>query len=287
MPKFIFLLLFPVLLGAQGPLDGYLKGKGVLDFAPSFSFNQSSAFFGAQGQVFDEPYTGQSLSLFAEYGLSKSVDLVATAAAVFTRTQSGLQDGGLFLKFRPLYVPVGSMGKMAGLLGTGITFPMADYEPTATGAIGQKAVTLPFKFIAQWETPLGLFLNFTGAYHLRLDELSKSDVAFILMQRPDFQPVSPHNFSTYLFKIGFPARHFYLDAWWERQLTKGGNDYVNGLPDLAQSFGVSYQQIGGTIYYSDNGRSGFFVSGAYIYSGRNVSKIRRLTFGTVLKWPRK
>jgi hypothetical protein len=106
------ILLLDTCLSAQGPLDGYLKGKGVLDFAPSFSTMSARAFNGAQGQVYQEPFKGQMLGLFAEYGLSNNFDVVATAALVFTPTQTGLQDGGVFVKYRPLYAPLGKAGKL-------------------------------------------------------------------------------------------------------------------------------------------------------------------------------
>jgi len=281
-PIYLF-LFFPFIAYAQGPLDGYLKGKGVLDLAPAFSFNTAQKFEGAGGNVYDEIYKGQMFSLFAEYGLTEKFDLVATAAAVFTPLQSGLQDGGLFVKYRPLYAPVGKAGKLGVLFGMGATFPLSDYETTATGALGQKAITVPAKLILQWETPLGLFFNFTGGYHFRLDELKDTDIAIIRQQRPDYELIDPQNFTTFLLKVGFPARHFYLDGWAEWQRTSGGADYVQNVPDLPQAYGVSYTQMGGTAYYSDNGRTGFYCSGAYILSGRNTSRIQRITFGIVLK----
>lgn len=283
MRYFLLLCLLSGQLYAQGPLDGYMKGKGVLDLAPSFSFNRAESFEGAAGQSYAEPYKGQMLSLFAEYGLSSRLDLVATAAAVFTPLQSGLQDGGLFVKYRPLYAPMGKAGKLGLVLGAGAAFPIGAYEPTATGALGQRAVTLPGRLILQWETPIGLFLNLTGGHHFRVDKLREADVRRIRQDRPDYEPVAPQDFSTLLVKIGFPAKHYYLDGWVEWQHTSGGADYVPNVPDLAQAYGVSYTQVGGTAYYSDNGRTGFFLSGGYILNGRNTSRILRLTFGMVFK----
>ncbi|MBL7829375.1 MAG: hypothetical protein JNJ57_22250 [Saprospiraceae bacterium] len=269
---------------AQGPLDGYLKGKGVLDFAPSFSFNNARKFQGAPENVYDEIYKGQMLSLFAEYGLSERLDLVATASMVFTATQSGLQDGGAFIKFRPFYRSMGAAGKLGAIAGLGMTFPLSDYSPTTTGALGRKAVTLPLQLILQWETPLGLFFNCTAGYHNRLDKLNPADIAQVRLQRPDFDPTPPKPFTTFLLKTGFPARHYYLDAWVEWQNTREGSDYMPGVPDLSQAFRVSYTQVGGTLYYSDTGKNGFYLSGGYILKGRNVSHIARLTFGFVFKW---
>jgi hypothetical protein len=128
-----------------------------------------------------------------------------------------------------------------------------------------------------------LFLNLTGGHHFRVDELRATDIRSIQQDRPDYVPVAPQDFSTLLVKIGFPAKHYYLDGWVEWQHTRGGADYVPNVPDLAQAYGVSYTQVGGTAYYSDNGRTGFFLSGGYILNGRNTSRILRLTFGMVFK----
>jgi hypothetical protein len=270
-------------LQAQGPLDGYLKGKRVLDIAPSISFNKASTFAGANQQTFSEPYKGQMLSLFAEYGLTEKFDVLATGAVVFTTGQSGLQDGGIYVKYRPFYEKIGRLGQLGVLFGTGAGFPLADYEPTATAALGQKAVSVPARLIVQWETPLGLFFNLTGGYNWRLDDLQEEDIAKIRQVRPTYQPTEPRDFSTLLFKVGFPARHYYLDAWVEYQYTKGGADFVVNVPDLPQAYGVTYTQIGGTAYYSANGRNGVYISSGYILDGRNTSLIQRITLGAVFK----
>lgn len=286
MRLIICLLLAGVIprLNAQGPLDGFLKGKGILDLAPSFSVNSANRFEGAGGQVYDVGYKGSMLSLFAEYGLNERIDLVATGAYVFTSSKNGLQDGALLLKYRPLYRQMGRAGKLGLLLGAGLAFPLANYEPTATGALGQKAVIAPLRLIVQWETPPGIFINFTGGYNWRLDRLREADIAAVRKARPDYQPMQPANFATALLKIGFPAARYYLDAWLEGQYTRAGADYVPEVPDLPQSFGVSYLQTGGTLFYSENGKSGFYGSAGYIFGGRNTGRILRVTGGMVFKF---
>ena len=279
----LFFLLPALSLTAQGPLDGYLKGRRVLDLAPSISFNKARNFAGSGGQSYDTPYQGSLLSLFAEYGVSKKLDLVATAAYVFTESQSGLQDGGFYAKYRPLRKKLGSTGQLDLLLGTGASFPLLDYAPTETGALGQKAVSVPARIIAQWETPWGVFLNLTGGYNWRLDRLDEADIAQVRIQRLDYQPTAPPHSSTLLLKIGLPAKNYYLDGWLEWQHTTGGADYQPDVLDLPQAYGVSYTQVGGTAYYSENGHTGFFLSGGYILGGRNTSRIRRITLGLVFK----
>lgn len=280
----LLLSLLPHALFAQGPLDGYLKGKGVLDVVPALSFNSARQFLGAEGQRYDEGFRGNTLALFAEYGLTERLDAVATAAYVFTETQSGLQDGSLHLKYRPMYRPVGNAGHLGLLVGAGASFPLVRYDIVAAGALGQRALTLPARLIVQWDTPLGLFFNLTGGYHWRLDRLAEADIEAIRRVRPGFQSVEPSDFYTALFRVGFPAARYYLDAWAEYQHTPGGADYTPGVPDLPQAYGVSFTQVGGTAYYSEGGRLGFILSGAYVLGGRNTAQMLRLTAGMVFRW---
>jgi hypothetical protein len=279
----IFIFLLPAHLLAQGPLDGFLKGRGVLDLAPTYSATSARTFLAAGGARYALPYRGSLLSIFAEYGLSRRLDLVATGAYVFTSVRSGLQDGGLYAKYRPYYGNLGAPGKLGVLVATGLAFPLSDYEPTAAGAIGQKAVVLPGRLIVQWETPPGLFLNLTGGYNWRLDRLAAVDVARIRSTRPDYAPAPPASFATFLVKLGYPMAHYYFDAWIEWQATRGGADFVPDVVDLPQAYGVSYTQVGGTVFYNDQARFGLVVSGGYIVRGRNTSKLGRISVGCVVK----
>jgi hypothetical protein len=292
LPKMLRYLIFTcctflttTLVHSQGPLDGYLKGAGHLDLAPSFSWLTARQLDGADGQVYDESFRGNLLSLFAEYGITERFDLVATLPYTFTSTQNGLQDGGLYVKYRPVLLESAHIGRLGVVLGTGVSGPLSNYEPTAAGAIGQRAVLVPARLIAQWETPLGVFFNLTGGWNWRLDHLKEADIARIRQQRPGYNPNDPPHYATFLGKIGFPSAHYYLDAWYEWQYTpnNAGADYVPNVPDLPQAYGVSYSQIGGTAYYSENGRRGVYLSGGYILGGRNTSRILRLTVGAVFK----
>jgi hypothetical protein len=267
-------------------LDGYLKGKGVLDVAPSFSFMQAQDFAGKDGAIYEVPYQGSLLSVFAEYGVTERFDLVANIPYIFTATQSGLQDGGFYAKYRPLYLENVQKGRLGVLMGLGVSLPLSQYEPVAAGALGQRAVVAPVRLIVQWDTPWGPFLNVTGGYNWRLDQYRSSDLERLRRIRPDYNPQDPPDYSTWMLKAGLPAKRFYLDAWWEQQITAPGlgADFAPGIEDLPQAYGVSYAQVGGTVYYSESGRRGVFFSAGKILSGRNVSRILRLTGGMVFKW---
>lgn len=280
---FILLHLCPVWLFAQGPFDGFLKGKGVLDLAPSFSSNTANTYYSEQGTQ-NLSYKGNLISLFAEYGLTTHLDLIANASYVFTPTQNGLQDGGLFAKYRFAHINFASSNRLQILAGSGLFFPLSDYKPTVNGALGNKAIALPLRLLLHLETRPGLFITLAGGYNWRFDKVSAEDIAAITTLRPGYQAISPAPYANYLIKIGFPAKHYYLDAWLEWQHTSGGADYEPGVPELPQLFGVSYRQVGGTAYYSENVKTGFYLSSAYIFGGRNVSQVFRLTLGMVRKF---
>lgn len=287
--KYLFLvsllILFSGSFSAQGALDGYMKGKGHLDIAPSFSFMRARDFAGTGGEKYDIPYNGNLLSVFAAYGITDRLDVVVSIPYIFTSTQRGLQDGGFYAKYRLVNARLGEKSKLSLIAGTGVSLPLSSYEPVAAGALGQRAIVIPGRLIVQWDTPWGPFVNLTGGYNWRLDDYKEADLARVKAARPDYDPPTPPDYTSLLVKAGLPAAHFYVDGWVEYQYTPSarGADFVPGAADLAQAYGVTYTQVGGTIYYSENGKRGVFISGGKILAGRNVSRILRFTGGIVVK----
>ncbi len=281
----LFFLFDSYLLISQGALDGYMKGKGNMDIAPSFSQISAKSLVGASQQSYDIPYSGQFLSAFLTYGIHDKLDLVTTIPYVISNDQRGLQDGGFFLKFRPIYLQNSSKGRLGILFGSGISLPLSNYQPTVAGAIGQRAISAPVRSIIQWDTPWGAFVNITAGYNWRFDQYQSDDLTRIRKTRPDYNPEKAPNYATFLIKAGLPAAHYYLDGWieWQHTNPNSGTDFVPGIEDLPQAYGISYTQVGGTVYYSETGRRGVYCSASKILNGRNVSRTLRITVGMVFK----
>ncbi len=257
----------------------------MLDLAASLSGSRADKYFGGGGQKYDFSFKGQSVGLFAEGGLTKNLDLIATLNYVSSPSESGLQDGGFFAKMRVFKTKLSEKGDFLSVLGaSGLHFPVGKYEPQAVGAIGKRAVEVPAKLLVHLETRWHFFITASAGQHIRVDKNDPADIEKARLERPNFAPAEPPNFQTFLVKIGFPAKHFYADAWFESQKTRGGTDFVPDIFDLPAANGVSFQQFGGTFYYSENGRTGFFISGAKIFSGRNISPVRRISGGVVQKF---
>ena len=274
---------------AQGPIDGYLKARGETTLALSASATGADRFIGGDGATaFDFPFRGQLVGLYASYGLTDGLDLVASVPYVITETTAGLQDAALFAKGLLRRFPLGDAAHGARTLDVlgalGVSYPLSDYEVVAAGAIGQRAQVVQPRLVAQYNQP-GFFASGIAGYNYRFDELDRERLAAIQRVRPGYRPDQPSDFLNFLLRAGVPTARLYADAWLEVQRTLGGSDFVPDVEELPQPYDVDYQQVGGTLYYSETGRWGFSVSGATFLGGRNTSRLWRVTAGAVLNLP--
>ena len=269
---------------AQGPVDGYMKPKGDLDVALGLSLTGATNFIGGDGAMVRQEFRGRLLGLYAAYGVTDDLDVVASAPYVITATTNGLQDGGVYAKYRVWSKPVGAEDKRVGTLdviaAAGVQVPLSDYEVVANGAIGQRARLVQPRLVTQWNGK-GYFVSAIAGYNYRFDGLDTQELARIQETRPGYRPEQPADQLVGLFRAGIPGRRFYVDAWLELQRTLGGEDFTQGVEELVQAYRVDYNQVGGTLYYSESEHWGFAAGAARVIGGRNTSEFWRLT-GTVV-----
>jgi hypothetical protein len=278
------LLSLTGLLFGQGPIDGYLKSKGETDIAVGLSTSGANLFVGGDGTEFDLPFSGQLLSAFGIYGVNDKLNVIVSIPFVITNSTSGLQDGGLFLKGLLKRWKFGeNQEKSFDVIGSlGVSVPLSQYEVVNAGAIGQRAQVVHPRLVAQYNQP-GFFASTVLGYNYRFDELDRNRLEEIQRTRPAYRPNQPKDFVTGLLRIGFPSERFYADAWLEVQRTLGGSDFTPDVEELVQSYQVDYQQIGGTVYYSEGPTWGFAASGALFLGGKNTSELYRVSGTLVYK----
>ncbi len=266
----------------QGPIDGYLKSKGEADIAIGVSITGANQFIGGDGAEFDLPFNGQLLSAFGIYGISDKLNVIANIPFVITESTSGLQDGGFYLKGLLKRWKFGeNQEKSFDFLGSfGISLPLSQYEVVAAGAIGQRAQVLQPRLVAQYNQP-GFFASTVLGYNYRFDELDLIALEEIQRTRPAYFPEQPKDYVSGLLRLGFPSNRFYSDVWLEVQRTLGGSDFTPDVEELPQAYRVDYQQIGGTVYYSEGPKWGFAASGAAFLGGENTSRLWRVS-GTLI-----
>lgn len=267
---------------AQGPIDGFMKGEGNLDGAIGFNVQQSNRYYGANAEEFNLNYQANLLGFFAQYGLTDYLDAVVSLPFIFASAENKFQDMGLFLKGRPIHYKTEKHFEFSTLVSAGYTFPASDYQPDVTGALGQRAQTLPLRGILQAKFPVGIFINGTATYNFRRDALDPQ-VSEEAKEGLTAEELIPSDFMNSMLRIGWATNKHFMELFIERQRTFGGVDFKKGEVRPPQLYGVDFTKIGGTYYY-DVGANGIAVNASYILNGRNIGNIISVGVSFILKY---
>jgi len=260
MAKFLFLILFYSLSTfSQGPVDGFFKGKGNLDVALSGSYQHSEKFYMGFNTI-SYPRTLTSVSLFAEYGVTNNLDVIANIPFI----NGQFQDVSFFVKYGLPFDFCDSESPFHIIPTVGISFPITNYETQAGQAIGQRATQIQPKLILQYQLKHGFFIQAQSGYNYTLDPV------------PSSIPVSA--------KLGFSKNKIYTDIWFDYQKGLGDIEWIGGASQNFRTLYVTYSKIGGVVYYSIRPKIGIFLNGSYILSGINLGKSFTIGAGFVYKF---
>ncbi len=256
------------ILIAQGPFDGWMKGKNKTDFALSFNQESYDTYaFGKERRA--EKNTIQSASLFLEHGFSDSLDLVVTIP--YLRTPScencdvynqGIQDAIVALKYR-FSKTKKENETMKSFTAIGLSFPASNYSDSLERPIGARNTSFLARYFFQKDFNNGLFLHFqTGV-----------DVRFI---------PSPLTSVPIVTKFGYAGNKIFLEGFAEYFYTfNGGTD-----TQISGGTGSIWLKMGATIYYPIQPNFGVYVKAAFIPDGENIGLSNTYGFGAAyrLKW---
>lgn len=264
---FIFALTTCSLGYSQGLIDGYFKGKGKIDIAVSGFTQKANSYFAGENEIsLSNPiFTGDerkfnSFGVFAEYGISDKWDVIVNAPLV----NGHLQDGSVATKYQLLKTKLGGRD-FSVIPALQASFPLSDYETENLEAIGQKATIISPKVVLQHNLPGGLFIQAQGGYNYALSPVTSS-VGLSA-------------------KVGGSFGKLYVDAWYDFQHGFGEKDFLSTNPPFKsfRELVVSYQRVGGVVYYGITDKFGLFVNASYIFDGRNSYKMPGFGGGLVLK----
>ena len=255
---------------SQGILDGYMKGKGNLDVALSYSFEEANRYYRGIDVV---PVVTRinSGGLFAAYGILEDLDFVTSIPFVKVNEVGGLQDGGFYLRYRPVRKKI-KLGYFNWMLGGGVNLPLSNYKLDSLGAVGLQVTSFDLRTIIQFDLQKNSFIQLQGGYLWRYDFLKDG----VTHEVPNSLPIS--------MKIGVTTGNTYLDFWIDTQTGIGGNDDQLGVTVPLQTFAVSYVKVGGTVYFSLSRNFGVFFNFATTLNGRNTIDSTRGGAGIVLKF---
>ena len=269
------LLTAPVLSFAQSPIGGFMQGKGKGNVVVSYTTESYDKVFLVPQKVDGVPVFNkvdiQSVSLYATVGLSSKVDLVANVPYItskghaseqvltnygYSNERKGIQDLSLYIKYNPFNFKAGT-GNISLIGALGIQTPLSDYKVEESLqsiiAIGNKSTQVNSYILAMYKLKCGFFVNGQLGYSLRSTAVPDAFLSEV--------------------KVGYAAKHFYVDAFSATQISTGGVDILKeGFTGSFPATKVNSTRIGVNVYVPIV--KGFGVSGgasSYV-DGRNLGQ---------------
>ncbi|HMQ50400.1 MAG TPA: hypothetical protein PKA00_23420 [Saprospiraceae bacterium] len=254
-----FYVLMTATVSAQGPIGGFMPGRGVTVIAPAYSIEHFSEYlFGAEKMA--TPLTTKSYSLYVEHGFSDTFALLVNVPYLkIDEVNRGLQDGGIFIKYRNQYQQY-LTGNFSAITAIGLSFPLSAYPTNTDNPIGAGAVSFQGRFLMQYNFKSGAFLH------------AQSGLEFRLLQAIQVSmPV--------LFRFGYGTKWYFAEGWAEWY-----NTFGNGIDsNTSGGAGSDWLRVGATLYFPVVKDFGVFIGGAKVLTGRNIGLSNRLNLGVVYR----
>ncbi|MCJ8288214.1 MAG: hypothetical protein HRT58_02700 [Crocinitomicaceae bacterium] len=263
----IFTLSICSISFSQGLIDGYFKGKGKVDIALSGFYQKAESYFAGVDELqFPNQYisfedkTFTSFGVFAEYGITSKWDVIANVPLI----NGSFQDAAVATKYELVKTKVGGRN-LSIIPALAVSFPLTNYETENFNAIGQRATVFSPKLVLQHNLPHGLFVQVQSGYNYALSPVTSSVAASA--------------------KIGGSFGKLYVDVWYDFQHGFGEKDFLSTDPPFSsfRELVVSYQRVGGVVYYELAKKFGVFVNSSFIFDGRNAYKSLGFGGGVVFK----
>ena len=259
----ISLFFLPLWLAAQGPIDGYFKGKGNTDVALTYSSESYEFYYFGKSKLL-QPNQVQSGNLFIAHGAKEGLDVILSVPYLYTDTiNRGFQDGILAIKYKNGEQKL-ETSTVSLLSSFAISTPISNYPTDTDRPIGAKTTSGQFRLLGQVYWNNGVFTHLKTGFDFRVIPSSLVSIPTV-------------------WRIGYGGSKIYVDAWMEYFHTfNGGVDTT-----IAGGNGSIWLKTGGTFYYSITPNFGAFIGGAYYLTGQNIGQAGRWNAGLVYKFTKK
>jgi hypothetical protein len=239
---------------AQGE-TGFLRGKGKLDLALSYSLDLYDEYALENPTQDVDDLERQLYGLYAAYGLSDRADLVVSGAYVQSEAdaaagfddESDLQDGALQLKWRAYQRELGP-GSFSFLLAPGVRAPLSDYESYAdnpVNGVGDGSTVLLGRVIAHYAWR-GAYAALETGYDRRNGRLDDEIPLHLTLGTALGRNVNVQAFVTNLYALGDEVSDPRLSDERDGYTRVGVSSYLR----VTERFGVSL-----SLRSSDDGSS--------------------------------
>ncbi len=276
----LFLILFANYSWAQGLLDGFMRGRGNLVTALSYSNESYDTYFVGDNKT-QNPNLGtiktNSFGIFVAGGVTDYLDVIVSAPYISARATQGFmsdqddfQDISLFVKGRFLNRSVANNATLSLMAVGGISTPLSDYIADSPVSIGNQSTQWDGRLIAQYRFSQGFFVAAQTGYIKR----GNVDIDRGL-------EVSVPDAWDYILRTGGSYKKWYADAWLQHQNSRNGTDIGAGVPFPSND--IDFTRIGLTLYHPipkfEN--FGIAVGGGFTLSGTNIGKSNRFSASLV------
>jgi hypothetical protein len=267
-------------LSAQGLLDGFMRGKGQIVSAISYSHESFDTYFVSTNNTQNEnlgTIKTNSINFFAAAGLTDYLDVVVSLPYITARANQGFwsdqkdfQDISFFLKGRILETNFSENDNLSIIGAIGVITPLSDYIADAPVSIGNQSTQLEGRFIAQYRTSFGVFVTSQFGYSKR----HNIDIDIGL-------EVSVPDAFDYILRAGGSYKKLYADAWFQHQNSRNGTNIGAGVPFPSNE--IDFSRIGFTLYHTipKIESLGLALSTGFTLSGKNIGKSDRITASLV------
>ena len=249
---------------SQGPVDGFMKGKGNCIVALVNTMETYDQIYLGNTQTDFGEYKTTSQSFYAVGGLNDKLDLylnIPFISAEFGGSSTcDLQDISVYLKYLVLSTEL-CKGRLDFMPILGAAAPLSDYDPTQLIGIGKHAKTLEARAILQYR--LSNFFLCTQYAYKHKESPAINDIHVVV-------------------KSGYAHEKIYFDLFVDITHAQGGYD-IGDNNYTFENIGVSSTKFGATVYYPIlNNTFGVFACASTTYCGRNVGKNDRISLGVIL-----
>jgi len=278
------LLLFLLQAGitrAQMDNDAIMMGKSAFCGGPMYSYSSWNHYWEGTFKRTNKnlgTVSTQMVSLMADYGITKNVNVLVMAPYVRTHAtagtlsgQHGIQDLSAWLKYRALRQPVGS-GVLSTFVLGGASIPLTNYEPNYLPfSIGLHSKTLSGRLMVDYQRQ-HFFATAMGTYTWRSD---------VTIDEPTYYTTSLHftnkvympNVATEELRIGYRTSRLIIEAVGSNMNTLGGFDIrKNDMPFPSNKMNSTMAGAHVRCYFKKDHGFSVDVDGDYTVAGRNVGQ---------------
>lgn len=278
-----FAFLFSPLMGfGQGPLNGFMQGKGkgavvISETRESYKKAYIGALLVDDVPVFHSVLLN-SITLFATYGITDDLDVVINLPYIqskgsgnrdilevleFQNYRRGVQDLGLYFKYN-VYETELNGSRINLISAIGIQHPMGAYRVDdglqSILAIGNRATKISIRAIGNYLHQSGLFASVSIGYS-------------------ENSGVVPSAFLSEL-KAGFASKEIFAEIYLDSQNSYDGTDILGldfdgGFPATK----VNYSRLGMSLFRPIGSGFGFSFGVRTLIEGRNIGKATGYSLG--------